>query len=147
MTTTSRQPGHLVAERRNELSLLRAQLTKYGIMSKPGRLALGRMERLTFEWPELKEGMASVTSGKRGDYWLDRAAVEAQLREHFPDLEEALTTYDARRRCPKCGKRHAATAWVTDRLRRTCKRCGFGWEELPLGEQPDDSPADSAETP
>lgn len=75
-----------------------------------------------------------------------REKVEEQIRENFPDVLAPIPTYDPMRPCPKCGKKKAATSWITDRLHRTCKRCGFGWVERPLGpENAEEAPAAQSE--
>ena len=42
--------------------------------------------------------------------------------------------FDSVRPCPKCLGRDIATAYqiLGDVLRRTCRRCGFWWNERPI---------------
>ena len=46
----------------------------------------------------------------------------------------ALPTFSPQNPCRKCGTLHAAVAYVPERdaLVRTCKLCGYTWDEAPL---------------
>ena len=62
--------------------------------------------------------------------------------EHYPDALGPLEVFDPGRRCAKCAGK-AAVAWEPDRLKLTCRRCGYSWVALPL----DSMPPENAETP
>jgi hypothetical protein len=129
-----RRPGDpFLSDDRTAVRVLEAQMGKYGVGSKEGVRAWAKLDRLVEQMPELEAERRSIGEVLTGEFWLRREKVEEQIRENFPDVLAPIPTYDPMRPCPKCGKKKAATSWITDRLHRTCKRCGFGWVERPLG--------------
>jgi transposase-like protein len=45
-----------------------------------------------------------------------------------------MQTYNPATKCPKCGHDKVETSYrdTLDLLRRTCERCSYNWQELPL---------------
>lgn len=127
------------------MRVLEAQMGKYGVGSKEGCRAWARLDRLV-EWkPELEAERRPLGEVLKGRYWLTDRHVDDQIRENFPDVLSPIPTFDPLRPCPKCGKIKGRTQWVEDRLQRTCKRCGFGWVELPIPEKEETPPSPETE--
>lgn len=53
-----------------------------------------------------------------------------------------MDKYKEKTKCPKCGNEYITTEFLRDivggTIKRTCGRCGYWWEEMPLDEVEDE---------
>lgn len=56
-----------------------------------------------------------------------------------------MERYDPKSKCPKCGHDYVLSNYnpnfgsTQDVVKRTCKKCGYSWEQLPLDSKEEES--------